>query len=298
MIDAPLEKVLGLPFSSFLAVRDAESFRQFFRLALRRKNTLETTLVRRDESEVNVHLSANTLALQNARGICLVITDISQRKAIDDARRHLAKSIIQAQERERQRVAVELHDGINQLLASTKHRIHGIEQRLNGHGGELHEDVVQTRKLLERTIQEVRLISRNLRPSELDDLGLLAAIRTLASEFGVRSGIKVELNLRPLSRALSPEIELTIYRIFQEALTNVERHSEATAVSILLTQTSRNVQLVIRDDGRGFDPATAGKSRFGLANMYERASHVDGKCAIDSSPTEGTTIRLRIPIPL
>jgi two-component system NarL family sensor kinase len=150
--------------------------------------------------------------------------------------------------------------------------------------------------LLERTIHEVRLISRNLRPSELDDLGLLAAMRSLASEFRTRSGVAVELNLRPLSHSLSAEIELTIYRIFQEALSNVERHSRARLVLVRLSVSKRGVRLMIQDDGQGFDPSSVSKSRFGLANMRERASHVNGECAIDSRPKCGTTISLRIPL--
>src|SRR5205085_6983930 len=101
------------------------------RKAARVNSTAETALATPRGSELSVLLSANSLPLEDARGICLVVTDITQRKLMEEARRDLARSIIQAQERERQRVALELHDGINQLLASSKHRMHGIERQLN-----------------------------------------------------------------------------------------------------------------------------------------------------------------------
>jgi len=295
MTRSPLEKVLAAPFESFLAPREKEAFRKFFRRAVRRNDTLETTLWRGDGDELNVLLSANGIPLQESRGVCLVITDITQRKAMEDARRFLSRSIIEAQERERQRVALELHDGINQLLTSTKHRIHGIENRLNGANPELRSDISKTRELLERTIHEVRLISRNLRPSELDDLGLLAAIRALSSEFTQRTGIAVHLRALPFAHSVSPEIELAVYRIFQEALSNVEKHSKAGRVDARVVRSVRAIQLSVRDNGKGFDPLRVNKARFGLANMRERASHVNGVCRLHSSPGHGTRIDLRIP---
>jgi PAS domain S-box-containing protein len=297
MIATPLEKVLGAPFTHFLAPREEPAFKKFLRRTVWAKNTMETTLASAGGFELSVHLSANSLALEEARGVCLVITDISQRKAMEEARRNLARSVIQAQERERKRVALDLHDGINQLLASTKHRMHSIERKLNGHSGSLREEVVAARELLDRTMREVRLISRNLRPSELDDLGLLPALRSLCADFETRSGISVKLAARATPRNGIPgEVELTIYRILQEGLANVARHSGASSVSIRLSRSKHHVQLVIQDNGCGFVPSEVGSNQFGLANMRERASHVNGRFEIQTVLKSGTTIRLRIAI--
>ncbi|MEO8429307.1 MAG: sensor histidine kinase, partial [Verrucomicrobiota bacterium] len=213
------------------------------------------------------------------------------------AQRDLSKNILEAQEKERQRVARELHDSVNQLLSSTKHRLHDLEKRLIRQNQPLRRIVVQTRHLVERTITEIRAISRNLRPSELDDLGLLAAMRTLGAEFRARTRFRATLRLSDLMPALPPQIELTIYRILQEALTNVEKHSRATAIEVRFSASLTAVTLCVKDNGCGFadKPATNG-SHWGLANMRERASYVNGLLLVQSKVGWGTQIEFKIPL--
>jgi two-component system NarL family sensor kinase len=167
-----------------------------------------------------VLLSGNPLPDVGVSGICVVVTDITQRKKMEQAQRDLSQNIFKVQEKERQRVARELHDGVNHLLSSTKHRLYDIEARLKGQAP-LRRNVMQVRQLVDRTIGEIRSISRNLRPSELDDLGLVAAIRALGAEFSKRTRVGVDFALNEMKHPLTPQIELTVYRVVQEALANV-----------------------------------------------------------------------------
>lgn len=242
-------------------------------------------------------------ALYNERGLlCRVIgalSDITEQKKAEEAKRDLSRNVLNAQEQERRRVARELHDGVNQLLSSSKYRLHAIEQQLALNNKPMAKKISQTKGLIDKAISEVRLISRNLRPSELDDLGLAAALRSLADEFQERTEVTVDLKTSFAEHHLSEVIELTVYRIVQEALNNVEKHAGATRVAIHASGQGAMLALMIRDDGRGFDPATIRKTRksgWGLANMRERVSYVGGMMAVKSVPKKGTEIALQIPI--
>jgi len=257
--------------------------------------TTETTLLASDGAMISVHLSGNPLPDVGVSGICIVVTDITHRKLMEKAQRDLSQNILEAQEKERQRVARELHDGVNQLLASTKHRLHDIETRLAGQNTLL-RNVVQVRKLVDRTIGEIRLISRNLRPSELDDLGLVPAIRTLGAEFAKRTRIRVDFALAELRHPVTPQIELTIYRVVQESLANVEKHARATRVYLGLRTARTYLALCVRDNGRGFIEQRTNGSHWGLINMRERASYVNGTLEVHSQLTKGSIIELKVPL--
>jgi PAS domain S-box-containing protein len=295
MLKTPLEKVLGIPLASFVALRERQSLRDFLETSAEGNATMETTLLAGDGAEISVHLSGNPLPDVGVSGICVVVTDITQRKLVEKAQRDLSQNILEVQEKERQRVARELHDGVNQLLSSTKHRLHDMETRLIGQTT-LRRNTVQVRKLVERTIAEIRSISRNLRPSELDDLGLVAAVRTLGAEFAKRNRVRVDFALAELTHPLTPQIELTIYRIVQEALANVAKHARATRVHLDLTSSRSHVFLQVRDNGRGFVEQKRNGSHWGLINMRERASHVNGTFELVSQPGKGTTIKLKVPL--
>jgi len=297
LLKTPLEKVLGAPLPGFIALAERDRFRDFLKHSAQRNATLETTLLAADGSEYTVLISANPLTVSDLAGICIVVTDITDRKIMEKAQRDLAKNIIEAQENERQRVARELHDGVNQLLSSTTHRLHDLEDRLVGQHRPLRRNLIETRQLVERTITEIRAISRNLRPSELDDLGLLPAMRVLGTEFRTRNRIRANFRLGDPVPALPPLIELTIYRITQEALGNVEKHSRATAVEVRLAFSPTAAVLRVKDDGCGFaGQAPQNGSHWGLINMRERASHVNGRLQVRSQAGRGTEIELTIPL--
>jgi two-component system NarL family sensor kinase len=173
--------------------------------------------------------------------------------------------------------------------------LHDIETHVAGQKSVL-RTVVDVRKLVDRTIGEIRTISRNLRPSELDDLGLTAAVRTLGAEFSTRTRIPIHFTLVEMPRPLSMQVELTIYRIIQEALTNVEKHAQASRVRVELGARDGHVVLRVVDNGTGLAEKKANSSRWGLINMQERASHVNGSFNVQFKPNKGTTIELRVPL--
>src|SRR5262249_26108157 len=149
--------------------------------------------------------------------------------------------------------------------------------------------------LLEKAIQEVVRISRNLRPSELDDLGLPAAVRSLCDEFAERTGLDLCQSIQRLPAHCAQDIELNLYRIIQESFNNIEKHARATRVELSLGKQGPLLRAVIRDNGLGFDPhqhahktSKTSKSGMGLVDMQERAVFLGGSCTVTSAPGRGT----------
>ena len=229
--------------------------------------------------------------------------EIVERKKAEAALRTLPGKIIEAQEGERQRVSMELHDSVNQLLASIRFRVQYIMAALPQNGA-LYEAASKTNDHLRHALDEVRRISRNLRPSELDDFGLNSAILSATRDFRERHPeVRLDLELTALPERLPREVELVVYRIVQEALTNIEKHSKASLVKIYLGCHGELLQLEIADNGMGFNfrPApgqtlSSGPSGIGLSSIQQRAASAAGKCTIWSAPEQGTMIRIEIPL--
>lgn len=233
------------------------------------------------------------------QAVVCTFTDITERKRAMEALQTCAQRVWEAQEAERQRVARELHDGVSQLIASVRFRLRGLEARLSATGqDDLRRDAGQAQAHLEKAMDEVRRVARNLRPGELDDLGFQAAINCACNEFTVRTKIPVELESFSLPRRLPPEMELALYRIVQEALTNIERHAQATRVTLRLTQIGRQLALTISDNGKGLaaSQTLTDRAGLGIVNIIERAAHLGGKAKINSQPGAGTEINVRIPV--
>ncbi len=216
----------------------------------------------------------------------MVSRDITQRKEGEEVLRSLPRLIREAQETERRRVARELHDSVNQMLASAKFRIEVVEEKLQARNPVAWRETLKTKALLERAMNEVRRISRNLRPSELDDLGLVPAVRSLCREFSERTGLPVELDLKELPDQFSKATELDLYRILQEALNNIEKHARATRVSLKVTRRPRiagnsgqGQRLRIQSRGYGNEaPRLAGNGSDGYAGtrrLYRRPLGVE-----------------------
>lgn len=223
--------------------------------------------------------------------------EVSQQAVIEKeaARSHLLSRLIEAQEDERKRIARDLHDDIGQALTSVLVSIKVLEQ------GEptptAQAKINALRQIVNETLTRVRLLSRQLRPSALDDLGLAAALERYISEFTSRyPDLAVDFHARVYNR-LPAVVETSLYRIIQEAMTNTARHSGATTISILITQRDGRIQAIVEDDGHGFDVncmRRAGSS-VGLHSMLERAQLLGGKLAIESN-ADGTTVYVEIPL--
>jgi two-component system sensor histidine kinase UhpB len=220
---------------------------------------------------------------------------------IDESNRHRAAQIINAQEEERKRVARELHDETSQVLTSLLISLALLEESTTSPTAR--ERIVETRQLAHQTLRAIRSLSIDLRPSALDDLGLLPALRWYIKEYQQKFSIEVEFHTSGFKERLSSEMETVLYRIVQEALTNVARHAHATKAIITMKEENGAVDVLIHDNGSGFHagtleekPADGQEHGWGLVGMYERAKLLEGELTIDSAPGKGTTIHANLPI--
>jgi two-component system sensor histidine kinase UhpB len=220
-------------------------------------------------------------------------------EAIDEATRLRASQIINAQEQERKRIARELHDETSQVLTSLLISLAILEESVTTQ--ETRDRIADTRKLAHQTLRAIRNLSIDLRPSALDDLGLLPALRWYVKEYQQKCAIEVDFSAPGFKDRLSPEMETALYRIVQEALTNTARHANAKKVVITMREDEGTVYATITDNGCGFDFDALRKSSdqergLGLAGMNERVLLLDGSLTVHSSPGHGTTIEVRIPL--
>jgi signal transduction histidine kinase len=246
---------------------------------------LEIQILAGSLDEARLRIGANLTELQRLNG------DLEQMVAElvnDEQRRVLVRRLLAAGEEERRRIARELHDEISQLLTV-------IQLSLERIPSDDCDEVLRARELLAKTQREIHRIIYDLRPSLLDDLGLAAAIQWYAESYlaprGIEVGIEVEEGLE-----LPSDVEITTFRIVQEIVTNILRHSAAENASIELYASGDELVLAVEDDGVGFLPAERTDGS-GLVGMRERAALVGGRVEIDSEPGAGTSVRLTIPLP-
>jgi signal transduction histidine kinase len=216
-----------------------------------------------------------------------VAIDLSERVERDALRRTVA-----AQEVERRRLARELHDETGQALTSILLGLGSLEDSLTDDG--TRAAVHDVRELVVRTLQEVRQLAVELRPKVLDDFGLVPALERLTQTLSEKTGLEIELLARIEGR-LPEETETALYRIVQEALTNVVKHAAAQHVSIVIARKDRTVTALIEDDGRGFEPAATREGGFGLVGMGERVSLLGGTLRVESRKNAGTTLKIEVP---
>src|SRR5918992_3918607 len=207
---------------------------------------------------------------------------------LEEERRQAGRAVLRAQEQERSRIAQDLHDEVNQALTA-------ILLRLSATIGDappaLQDELRETQALATQAIEELLHLARQLRPTALDDHGLVPALASQVSDFGERTGIRATFRRHGSIPPLSDEEQLVIYRVTQESLSNVAQHAGAKHVDVELSFVGRTV-LRIRDDGLGFKPSSNGRARLGVSGMRERALLIGGSLAIFSEPGDGTTIEL------
>jgi signal transduction histidine kinase len=216
----------------------------------------------------------------------------------ESLRGQLLEKVITVQEEERKRIARELHDETGQALTSLMIGLKVLEGAASLQ--EVQEKVSQLRAVAAQTLDGVHRLAVELRPSVLDDLGLVAAMQRYVKDWGENCGLSVDFQVAGLDRRLSPQVETTVYRVVQEALTNVARHAKAQSVSLLLEYQGDSVVCIVEDDGRGFDVRRVlkanDKRRLGLYGMQERISLVGGKLVVESTAGVGTTVFVDIPL--
>jgi two-component system sensor histidine kinase UhpB len=209
---------------------------------------------------------------------------------VEEERRDSGRAVLRAQEEERARIAQDLHDEVNQALTGILLR---LQATISDAPPGLQDELQETKQLATRAMEELLTLARQLRPTALDDHGLVAALASQVADFAERTGIRAQFHTSGPVPRLSGEEQLVVYRVTQESLSNVVQHADATRVDVELSSVGRTV-LRVRDDGRGFRhiPRTNGRSHLGVSGMRERALLVGGRLSIFSEPGAGTTIEL------
>ena len=237
-------------------------------------------------------------------GVMGVSVDVSERKETEDALRRseqdlskLAGRIIHAQEEELRRLSRELHDDLTQRLAALALDAALIEKELNTSQPEAVQGLKDLRTNLSEVAEEVHDLSRQLHPSILDDLGLVQAVQAECAAFTRKTGIDLSFSPHDLPGSVSQQPALCLYRVIQEALQNISKHSQAASASITLQGLSDGIRLLIEDKGIGFDPqGVKTKAGIGLSSMHERVRLVNGTISFTSKPGQGSEIEVFIPV--
>jgi two-component system, NarL family, sensor histidine kinase UhpB len=217
---------------------------------------------------------------------------------IEEERRRSGTLATRAQEEERRRLARDLHDEVNQALTAILLRLEALS---HDSPPDRVDEVAELKRLVNQAMEELLNLARQLRPTALDDHGLMPAIEAQLKRFSARTGIEVRVSTEGEPEMLPDDVQTAVYRILQEALANVGRHAGATAVSVEMEVEDERLELHIRDDGVGFDPSSVGREAgdgpgagLGLSGMAERARLAGGELDVRSAPGGGTTVTLRI----
>jgi len=296
-----VDQVVGHDFAQFTLGESAaalgESLRQVF--ADGKTLTLETT-VRRLDGSLNYFSLRMSPIRHGGRTVAALVCCQNIRPLKDSEQaltreRNVLKRLLEIQERERQLVSYEIHDGMTQYLASALMHFqafdHGRRQ-----GVEAHHDFDQGMRLLEAAAAEARRLIGGLRPPALDELGIVDAVESLVED--ARADVpQVTFTHAASGHRLPPQIETVVFRIAQEALTNARRHAAARRVDVALQRTQDRVVVRVVDDGQGFDPEAVPEDRFGLEGIRQRCRLLGGEARIASAPGAGTTIEATLPIP-
>ncbi|RTL56396.1 MAG: histidine kinase [Rhodocyclaceae bacterium] len=261
-----------------------------------------TTRKVREDTAANIHATMLKLAAIAAVSVLVVFAggimlNVSEHRLADHKQKELTQRIVTLQEEERSRVARELHDGISQLLVSIKFQFELAEHKMESGDGEPLEDLRKGLRNLGGAIAEVRRISHDLRPTLLDDLGPAVALEQLLTDFATRSGMVVNIRIDPITHPLPENTALTLFRIAQEALTNIERHAHASQVEASLCEDKDNIRFTISDNGVGFNVDRVDRHRqrgIGLRNMRERIEYLGGRFLVESQPGS-TTLSVMLP---
>ena len=296
IVRLPLTRIIGAPLHRFVPPAHQAAFE-----ALRREGNTgnargDLRFRTGDGSLVPVAVSFAPLHAEGSAdmiGVVGVIRDITERAEAEDLRNRLVEQVMTAQDEERRRIARELHDETGQSLTALLVGLRTIEgSRTAAQAIELAQ---RLRETTAQTLIDVGRLWRGLHPGVLDELGLGAAVTRHAEEFAQAHGVAVQVRIEGLDAdGLSPLLQATLYRVLQEALTNVARHAGARSVSVQLVRGASSVELRVQDDGAGFEPGNSG--RLGLRGMRERAALLGGSIKVESHRGAGTTITAHIPV--
>jgi PAS domain S-box-containing protein len=296
------EEIVGHNFVEFVAPEHIQRVRRSFgaKPGKQGETTYEIDVIAKDGRRVPVEVSSRAIYENGLLvGVQGTARDITERKLAQDALQMFSRQLIEAQEDERRRIARELHDQIGQILTAVKMNLYSVQQVCNV--PETRPFVKDNIEAVDEALRLVRDLSVDLRPPVLDDLGLASALRWYVDRYTNRTGLNVELmiELPDDNERFSREVETACFRIAQEALTNVVRHSRAKTVLLQLVKNENVLLLSVKDDGVGFDLESLRKrapraATLGLISMQERAHGAGGTIEIESVLSKGTEVRFRL----
>ncbi|MCR6108042.1 histidine kinase [Salipaludibacillus agaradhaerens] len=255
----------------------------------RRLMKLGETMERADHliNQINVVINYLTGDLQQVSDIIADAEEMQQ----------FGLKIIQAQEEERKKISREIHDGPAQTMANVMLRSELVEKVLDQDGVEkARVEIHDLRRMVKNSLSEVRRIIYDLRPMTLDDLGLVPTLTKYLRNAEEHTGVSITFQRLGKEQRLPSEMEVAIFRFIQEAVQNACKHAEATEIVVKMEMKKDIVNAVIKDDGKGFDPAVKKEGSFGLVGMKERINMLDGRLSIDSKPGKGTLIMVQVPV--
>ncbi len=287
------EEIKRLNIDSFLILKTDASY---FKSPLK-TNVYESKLIKKDQTLLDVEVQENAIEFDGSFINTLVIRDISKRKKAEKAlleeRKQRLSSLIDGQEMERQRLSRELHDSLGQFLIAIKLKLEGAS---DANIEKVREILLSTREMFNNIIEEVRRISNNLMPAVLYEFGIQTALSNLCKRTEETGHFEVRFYTNLTSDKYEKKIKIYIYRITQEALNNCVKHSCASLVKVYLLETTGNIKLIIKDNGKGFNFEENNiYTGNGLLNMKERATLINAKFEIKTASEQGTEISILIP---
>jgi PAS domain S-box-containing protein len=298
------DEILGRHYTAFIATEHLSQVSDCLLSKLEKdgETTYEVEVVAKDGRRVPVEVSSRGIYENGVIvGIQGTARDISERRQAQDTLRIFSRQLIEAQEDERRRIARDLHDQIGQALTAVKMNLYTVQRFC--HEPEPAHCLKDNIDAVDEALRLVRDLSVDLRPPLLDDLGLATALCWYVDRYEKRVGVTTEvlMELPNQNERFSRDLETACFRIAQEALTNVARHARATHVLLQLTRTSTTLEMIVRDDGVGFDPAGLRKrarrvATLGLLGMQERANAAGGVLDIHSKVSRGTEVRFSVPV--
>jgi PAS domain S-box-containing protein len=264
----------------------------------------ESTFIKKDGAKVRIEISPSKTIWHKEPAVMVLFRDITERKRTEqelkhsrDTLRNLSMYIEKAREKERTKIAMNLHDDLGQMLTALNIDLGWLEENLSELQPELLDKINAMKELLLDSIERIRSISKELRPSILDDLGLAEAVEWHLEELKKLTGINYKLTITPEEFKLAPEISIIFFRIVQEILTNIKRHANATLVRINLARDEKTVRLAATDNGRGIKKAEIDDPKsFGIIGMRERVISFGGNFRIMGAKGKGTKLLIEIPI--
>jgi two-component system sensor histidine kinase DegS len=302
-----LSELIGMNIREFLNPEALTLARQVKDRLLRgeaMEQRYEQRLIKKDGSEAIMQLATRVIFSDGKpRSFQNMARDVTEERKLRDNLHFYLSQVLQAQEEERKRLARELHDDTSQQILLLTHGIDNItSQSGNSLSGELRTELDQLYELSKQTYQGIKRYAQALRPGILDDLGLVPAVKWLAQEVNNLTGIEVQVRIDVIP-SLAPETQLVLFRIVQEALNNVQRHSGASEASITVDYQETEIRVTIKDNGKGFSPPQqlsdfAAQGKLGLTGMAERIRLVGGEIEVSSQIGKGTRIIVKAPTQL